>query len=145
MPQLGPGKGNGIGGNDDFGRENVTALVQDRYKFRTPSLLNVALTAPYGHAGQYSTLSSIVGHYRDVETALNDYNIMDHVTNPDLINTQVPNEAEVLANLAPSLTNPIQFSVANVTAFLESLSAAAALDLSGVVPSSVPSGLTIDL
>ncbi|QDV08017.1 Cytochrome c551 peroxidase precursor [Planctomycetes bacterium Poly30] len=145
LPQLGPGKGNGLGSNDDFGRENVTGLAQDRYKFRTPSLLNVALTGPYGHAGQYSTLSSIVAHYRNVATALDDYNIMDHVTNPDLIATQVANQTEVLANLAPSLANPLQFSVTDVTAFLESLSATDALDLSGIVPPSVPSGHTIDL
>lgn len=77
--------------------------------------------------------------------ALEDYNIMDQVTNPDRIATQVANQTEVPANLAPSLANPIQFSVANVTAFLESLSATDALDLSGIVPPSVPSGHTIDL
>jgi len=45
MPQIGPGKGDGPSGRDDFGRERVTGLAEDRFKFRTPSLRNVALTA----------------------------------------------------------------------------------------------------
>ncbi len=31
--------------------------------FRTPSLRNVALTAPYMHAGQFKTLEEVVAHY----------------------------------------------------------------------------------
>jgi cytochrome c peroxidase len=145
LPQLGPGKGNGIGLDDDFGRENVSGLAQDRYRFRTPSLLNVADTGPYGHAGQYSTLRSIVAHYRNVPASLNGYNIMDHVTNPDLIATQVANQTEVLANLAPALSTPLNFNATNITAFLGALTAANTLDLATVVPPSVPSGLSIDL
>ncbi|MBV1920182.1 MAG: hypothetical protein KUG73_05835 [Pseudomonadales bacterium] len=38
-------------------------IPADRYRFRTASLLNVALTAPYGHAGTYQTLEEVVRHY----------------------------------------------------------------------------------
>ena len=31
--------------------------------FKTPSLRNVALTAPYMHAGQFATLEEVVDHY----------------------------------------------------------------------------------
>ena len=31
----------------------------DRFKFRTPTLRNVALTAPYGHSGSYDTLEAV--------------------------------------------------------------------------------------
>ncbi len=61
MPQFGPGKGNT--NNADFGRENITANANDRFKFRTPALLNVAVTAPYGHSGAYETLREMVDHY----------------------------------------------------------------------------------
>ena len=145
MPQLGPGKGNGVGLDDDFGRENVTTQAGDRYRFRTPSLLNVALTGPYGHAGQFSTLRSMVDHYRNVSNSLNNYDIMDHVTDSSLLSTQVANQAAVLAVLDPAVSNPIQFNVDQVTAFMNALTATSALNLSGIVPASVPSGLTIDL
>ena len=63
FPQIGPGKGDGA--DDDFGRERETGQAQDRYRFRTPSLLNVALTAPYGHAGAYESLDEVVRHYNN--------------------------------------------------------------------------------
>ena len=61
FPQVGHGKGDG--NNDDFGRERETGDSDDRYRFRTPSLLNVAVTAPYGHAGAYETLDEVLNHY----------------------------------------------------------------------------------
>ncbi|MCG8670631.1 MAG: hypothetical protein MI867_14540 [Pseudomonadales bacterium] len=63
FPQIGPGKGDGATGDDDFGRERETSNPIDRYRFRTPSLLNVAVTAPYGHSGSYQTLEQVVRHY----------------------------------------------------------------------------------
>jgi cytochrome c peroxidase len=38
--------------------------------FRTPSLRNVAKTAPYMHAGQYRTLEEVVLHYSRLEDAV---------------------------------------------------------------------------
>jgi len=66
-PQIGEGAGNqsNTGTSQDFGRENVTGNSADRYHFRTPSLLNVALTAPYGHSGAFQTLTEVVAHYVD--------------------------------------------------------------------------------
>lgn len=61
FPQAGPGKGDL--NDDDFGRERETGDPVDRYRFRTPSLLNIAQTAPYGHAGAYLSLEEVVRHY----------------------------------------------------------------------------------
>ena len=60
MPQLGPGKGDGFRGREDFGRERVTGDPTDRFRFRTPTLRNVALTGPWGHTGAYATLEAVV-------------------------------------------------------------------------------------
>ena len=61
FPQLGFGK-NGFG--IDYGRFNVTFDPDDLYKFRTPPLINVASTAPYGHSGSLATLEqAIVAHF----------------------------------------------------------------------------------
>ena len=56
FPQVGPGMGDGTGATDDFGRGRQSGDPLERYRFRTPSLLNVELTGPYGHAGAYATL-----------------------------------------------------------------------------------------
>lgn len=48
---------------DDRGRMAVTQDAADRGKFKTPSLRNVALTAPYMHDGRFTTLEEVVEHY----------------------------------------------------------------------------------
>lgn len=48
FPQAGFGK-NGFG--VDYGRYNVTDKPSDLYKFRTPPLIEVINTSPYGHSG----------------------------------------------------------------------------------------------
>ncbi len=67
IPQF--GRGTGAWGSD-LGRYRVTGDPRDRYAFRTPSLLNVAMTAPYGHTGAYSTLAEIIRHHLDPERAI---------------------------------------------------------------------------
>ncbi len=88
MPQLGPGKGDGNDASywsasgekafvEDFGRAHVTVRPEDQYKFRTPSLRNVALTAPYGHAGAYATLEQAIRHHLDPVGMLHRYRVTD--------------------------------------------------------------------
>lgn len=47
----------------DTGRERVTQDERDLYKFSTPSLRNIALTAPYMHDGRFETLEEVIEHY----------------------------------------------------------------------------------
>ena len=47
----------------DMGRGAVTLSPSDNGKFRVPSLINVALTAPYMHDGRFATLSDVIDHY----------------------------------------------------------------------------------
>ncbi len=44
----------------DFGRYNVTRDEADRFRFKVPTLRNVALTAPYLHDGSQQTLEDAV-------------------------------------------------------------------------------------
>lgn len=47
----------------DLGRMLVTSNPADKGKFKTPSLRNVAVTAPYMHDGRFKTLEEVVEHY----------------------------------------------------------------------------------
>ena len=67
VPQIGRGKGNGITGDDDFGRFIETQDPADKYAFRTPTLLNVTATGPWGHSGAFESLEAIVRHHLNVE------------------------------------------------------------------------------
>lgn len=58
---------------NDSGHAHITGLAQDRYKFKTPSLRNIAKTAPYMHDGRYATLQDCLDHYTNGIT--NTYNL----------------------------------------------------------------------
>ncbi len=148
LPQLGPGINGSdtlpvLGGRPDFGRENTTRLPNDRYKFRTASLLNVGMTAPYGHAGQFEQLRDFVAQYQDVRLSNLNYDILSNVSDPDLVTMLVPNSDEVLATLHPRLQTPSNFDVDAIVEFLHALTADDMDTLSDIVPESVPSGLPI--
>ena len=50
-----------------------TSDPNDRYAFRTPSLLNVAVTGPWSHTGSFTSLLAIVRHHMDAETSVLGY------------------------------------------------------------------------
>jgi len=47
----------------DIGRNRVTGLPSDLYKFKVPTLRNIELTFPYMHDGRLKTLSDVLDHY----------------------------------------------------------------------------------
>ncbi len=47
----------------DLGRYEITQAPADRWKYKTPGLRNVALTAPYMHDGSLRTLREVVDFY----------------------------------------------------------------------------------
>lgn len=73
MPQIGIGKENGKTGTNDFGCELTTKLAKDKFRFRTPSLLNVEVTGPWGHAGAYTSLEAVTRHMLSPEKSAKNY------------------------------------------------------------------------
>lgn len=61
-------------GIKDPGLGGHTGLSTDRGKFRTPSLRNIMLTAPYMHDGRFATIEEVLGFY-DEDVHLNAPNI----------------------------------------------------------------------
>ena len=47
----------------ELGRFNVSHIIADIGKFKTPTLRNIALTAPYMHDGSIKTLEEVVDYY----------------------------------------------------------------------------------
>lgn len=61
MKTLGAGNYDNL--REDVGLSGVTKEPADRGKFRTPSLREVAITAPYMHSGVFRTLEEVVEFY----------------------------------------------------------------------------------
>jgi cytochrome c peroxidase len=61
-------RNNGLVINDylkDYGRMKITGKPEDSLKFKVPSLRNVAVSAPYMHDGRFTSLGSVIEHYRN--------------------------------------------------------------------------------
>ena len=159
MPQIGSGRGSNSpgqsGGHEDFGRQQVTANPADTLKFRTPTLRNVALTAPYGHSGAYNTLRAVVEHHLDPVNSLYAYNDNRQAilpTHPTLdaenyIAMDDPARVDYIA--AHNELAPMAFSaeeVDRILDFLHALTDTSSIDLRSDqdVVNGVPSGLPLD-
>ena len=154
MPQIGPGKGDGFDGHDDFGRYRETGNIKDMYAFRTPPLRNVALTAPYGHAGAYDTLADVVRHHTNPAEAIWKYHLEDYCRSKpvmpsrddlDAIDCAVMDDpirvqaiAEAASNYEPIVLTDTEIDL--LVVFLQTLTDKSTIDLRRDVPSSVPSG-----
>jgi cytochrome c peroxidase len=53
----------GNGGTEDLGRYAHRKVAVLKGAFKTPTLRDIALTAPYMHNGQYRTLEEVIDHY----------------------------------------------------------------------------------
>lgn len=49
----------------DLGLGSVTGDPNDNGKFKSPSLRNLAFTAPYMHDGRFNTLDEVINHYSE--------------------------------------------------------------------------------
>lgn len=74
MPQIGAGKESGITKTNDYGCNLVTQKESDKFRFRTPSLLNVEVTGPWGHDGAYTSLEGITRHMLSPIKSAKNYN-----------------------------------------------------------------------
>lgn len=130
MPQIGRGKGDGMNGSDDFGRQRETGADDDRYAFRTPTLLNIEVTRPYGHAGAYNTLDSVIRHHLDPESALVNYDYSqldaniptrDLISNGELAVAQLKRLQQASKSRLPSNANLNEAQIESLVSFLFSL------------------------
>lgn len=96
VPQVGRGKGNGR--EDDYARANITGNDADKYKFRTPTLLNVEVTGPWGHDGAYTTLEGIVAHMVNPDKSVENYDFTQLDANVKVDHT-IENTSYALAQL----------------------------------------------
>ncbi|MEM8854038.1 MAG: cytochrome c peroxidase [Pseudomonadota bacterium] len=153
LPPFGPGRTRRFDPMvRDVGRMAESDDAADAYRFRTPSLRNVALSAPYGHNGAYATLEGIIRHHLDADAAQAAWRPEDAGLPPapwlEASDFAVWQDRWEMArqrrqrDLAPqSLSDE---AVADIIAFLHALTGEGAMNTPFGVPDHVPSGLPID-
>ena len=149
QPQVGPGKAARFQSHSrDLGRFRVTGNIKDKYAFRTPSLRNVELTGPWGHAGAYSNLKAFVYAHLNPYLALYNYDKSNvTLTKYDANDWKIMDNANEVKAIADSITiKPVIISDGEVTdllAFLGTLTDIKAQKGRLGIPETVPSGLEI--
>lgn len=64
---------------NDIGRERITNNLEDRMRFKVPTLRNIQFTAPYMHDGRFKKLSDVIKHYNSLG---NDKNLPKQLKKP---------------------------------------------------------------
>ena len=148
-PQIGPGKAASFETHArDDGRYRVTGDEADRFAFRTPSLRNVAVTGPYGHAGGHATLGGFIKDHVDPRGTWPDYDPAQAVLPPMEVNDfkiildPIETKAILDAVKTPAMTLSAG-DIAALVAFLDALTDPVAITGRLGIPDQVPSGLEI--
>jgi len=154
LPAFGPGRTRAFDPYArDVGRMGKSDRSEDAYRFRTPPLRNVALTAPYGHNGAYPDLAGIIAHHGDPRKAAANWKpAMAQLVNiPWLAGTDfvIRDDAREMARQNARLDiQPVTLSDADIqdlTAFLGALTGKTAITGRPFgIPRTVPSGLSVD-
>ena len=153
MPQIGPGKAERFEThNRDTGRMRVTGQAEDAYRFRTPSLRNVALTGPYGHTGAFATLQAVVRHHLDPVASLMSYDPTQAVLPAFTEATEwdmavMASAADLMAIAGANELSPVTLSDADIialVAFLHALTDPISQQGRMGAPQTVPSGFAVD-
>ena len=149
VPQIGPGKAATFEThNRDDGRFRVTGKTEDRFAFRTPSLRNIALTAPYGHAGAHRNLAEFIADHVDPASGLTRFDpsqvILPAFDAEDFAIIQDRSETDaILAAVERPKMDVSTADIAKIVTFLDSLTDPIAIQGRLGVPDKVPSGLAV--
>lgn len=150
LPQFGPGRTRPFDPIPrDVGRMSKTDDLKDAYKFRTLSLRNVALTAPYGHNGAYPTLEGIIRHHTaDLPQWTRDLAQLPAAEWLDAVDFAAQDDRlETARHALFRDTTPITLTdqeISELVAFLNALTGKTVDNRPFGIPKSVPSGLALD-
>lgn len=144
-PQIGPGKAAAFENHArDEGRYLVTGHVEDLYAFRTPSLRNVLLTGPYGHAGAHRDLAAFLSDHADPVVGLARYDVAQAVLPAMDVIDLSEDFTPISRAVAVTGQRLDETQIQALIAFLDTLTDPVATNGRLGVPDTVPSGLPVD-
>lgn len=108
-PSIGNVAFDGPGRDEDFGLEQFTGNPNDRYRFRSSPLRNVALQPTFFHNGAFTRLSDAIRHHLNVYSSLFHYDPIKAGVAVDLAQRRGPSAA-MLIRLDPLIRFPIRLS-----------------------------------
>lgn len=136
----------------DTGRMAESDSLEDSYRFRTPSLRNVAVTAPYGHNGAFNSLEKMIRHHVDPHSSYDTWQPSD-ATLPDiswlndidfilLHDKREIARYKAVSDIAMTALDDVQIGL--ISAFLHAVTGYSIESTPLGVPSRVPSNIPVD-
>lgn len=113
-----------LGVPDNEKLPETDAGVDNRYRFRTPTLRNLRYTAPYMHSGKLRTLEHVLEFYEDLSG--------DKIRNPNVTKAQLD-----------PLLNSLKVSFKDISNIVEFLNTLNDEGFDRSIPKRVPSGLKV--
>lgn len=153
IPPIGPGRTRRFDLHArDLGRMAESDRLEDAYRFRTPSLRNVALTAPYGHNGAYRDLEGIIRHHlaplESLENWVREQAVLPAADWLEAVDYVVLDDRLEMARYRRHLDiEPVSLSddeIAALVAFMHALTGQDSTKGQLGRPDEVPSGLPVD-
>lgn len=151
-PDFGIGKGNvlfdGKNKDEDFGSEQITRKFEDRFKFRSSPLRNVALQPAFFHNGAFTRLEDAISHHLNVLQSNRNYDPVAAGVDQDLSLRKGPSNT-VMARLDPLIKEPIQLRQQDFQDLVEFVRVglldpgALPANLCRMIPKHVPSGIPV--
>lgn len=166
-PQVGTGRAEAAAEGLDLGRGAITGNSEEDFHFRTPSLRNIELEAPYFHNGAYAELRDAVEHHINPFVALLTYDNTQIEPELSEANFEAGNFTQIIEGSPLLFQNDLATKVRlfstlsreelfegrkrvitsedidDIMAFLSTLTDPASLNQLDLVPDSLPSGLTL--
>jgi cytochrome c peroxidase len=135
-------------GTLDFGREEFTGNIADRFKFRSSPLRNVILQAAFFHNGSFNDLKKAIVYHLDPIRNIQTYSPKNNGVPADLKYkpADMPN---VMATIDPAFINGIRLSENEINDLYNFVSVglfdenASPEKMSKLIPKNVPSGVKV--
>lgn len=92
--------------NLDIGRGAISGEEFKKHWFRTPSLLNLKVTAPYFHNGAYNTIRDVINHYSNIQVFLDSFDLNTDERSKLPVEVEVMNDAQSRSVIFQSIQAP---------------------------------------
>lgn len=137
-------------GTLDYGREEFTGNMQDRYKFRTSPLRNLKLQSSFFHNGSFKNLKKALVYHLDPVQNISAYNPGANGIPPDL-HYRAADMPNVMLTVDPLLKNGIHLTQREINDLYDFLREALYDDkasperMQKLIPKRVPSGVPMQV
>ena len=90
----------------DRGRGEINNETFRNHFFKTPSLINVGLTAPYMHNGAFKTIKEVITHYNNIRHSLHHFELSPEGRKEFPVEVEILNDSQTMKEIFGAIQAP---------------------------------------